>query len=385
MSIKLVLAASVLVLQVASAGVATETDAGPPVRDSHVAGVMAAPAQSQPGRNWRSYRGFRISGNRILDPLGRPFIVKGADAVYGRFAGGNANGWGLINYQHAQRDLDNMRVAGYNLARISVSYDLAHLPATSPDYVPTDQYLSELDNVIRWVTQRGMVAEVSNGNTARSDDVNSFIELLARRYHSNPLVWFKPDNEPNCEDGDPLKCLDWLTWQQQESRYVRTIRATGYLGPIVINCIAWSFDCSRIFDFPLRDQALVYGAHRYGGGAATWDAVQQAETDLAWANLAARVPVIVDEVGTNSSKSSPLAWSRGFLSYVVDWVMHRGGDGCIAFVNSWSDDNMMIDAVTGGWNAWGQTFIASYLKALPSADADDDELTPVRPPSAQVP
>jgi cellulase (glycosyl hydrolase family 5) len=373
MVIKLVLAALLLLAQGASVEAPSMTGATWPGSTAQSRDVPPAGTQDviRPPEDGHAHFTFRISGNQILDWLGRPFIVKGADVVYGRFAGGNANGWGLTNYQNAQRDLDQMRAAGYNLARISVSYDLATLPPTSPDYVPYTEYMTELDNVVTWVTQRGMVAEVSNGQTALSSNVNAFVNILALRYRRNPLVWLKPDNEPNCEDGDPLKCLDWATWQLEQSTYVKTIRATGYAGPIVINCVGWSIDCSQVFNFPIGDKALIYGAHRYGAGATSWDASQQADADSKWAALATRAPFIVDEVGTQSSSSSPLTWSQGFLGYVVDWVLHRGGNGCIAFVDSWSDSNAMIDASTGRWNAWGQTFIDSYLKKLPAQNDDD--------------
>jgi hypothetical protein len=276
----------------------------------------------------------------------------------------------LINYQNARRDLDNMKAAGYNLARISASYDLGNLSPASPDYIPVTQYLSELDNVVQMVTQRGMVALLSNGQTARTEDVNAFAALLAVRYRTNPLVWLKPDNEPNCEDGDRALCFDWMTWQLQEARYVKTIRAAGFTGPIVVNCIAWSFDCSKVLSYPLGDAQLIYGAHAYGAGATTWDAAQQADVDAKWANLSARVPVIVDEVGTTVPPSSPLTWSQGFLTYVVNWVRNRSGSGCIAFVNSWSSDNAMIDATTGKWNAWGQTYLDFYVHAFSEYEAE---------------
>jgi hypothetical protein len=310
---------------------------------------------------------FHVSGNRILDPAGLPFIVKGADAVYGRFAGGNAHGWGLINYRHAERELSAMKNAGYNLARISVSWDAAHLPPSDPDYIPFTQYMDELDHVVRFVSDRRMVAELSQGQTARPDDVNAFMAMLAGRYAGNPFVWLKPDNEPNCQDGNRSLCADWVTWQTQQSRYIRTIRAAGFGGPVVVNCIAWSFDCSQILTYALGDRNLIYGAHWYGSGAATFDARQRADADAQWANLATRVPMIVDEVGTESNpgQTSPLTWSRGFLAYVSDWVSTRQGSGCIGFVNSWSDDNTMTDLPSGRWNAWGQTFIESYLRQVP--------------------
>jgi len=308
--------------------------------------------------------GFHVSGNRILDPAGRPFTVKGADAVYGRFAGGDANGLGRMNYQHAERDLDGLQAAGFNLVRLSISADAAHLPPSSPDYIPYGQYLDELDRVVTLVTQRGMVAELSQGETAAPARITALLMVLASRYGPNPLVWIKPDNEPNCEGGDQSKCTDWALWQYQQSGYVRTLRGAGYTRPIVVNCIGWSWDCSQIPEFPLGDANLIYGAHRYGAGATTWDASQGAEADRLWGDLARSVPVIVDEVGTQNPPVSPLTWSQGFLAYVTDWVHHRGGAGCIAFVDAWSDANTMTDPATGRWNRWGQTFIESYVKPV---------------------
>src|SRR5579864_7523392 len=46
---------------------------------------------------------FRVQDNRIYDLYGKPFIVKGVTSVYGRFSGGDANGFGLTNYYNAQR------------------------------------------------------------------------------------------------------------------------------------------------------------------------------------------------------------------------------------------------------------------------------------------
>jgi hypothetical protein len=92
--------------------------------------------------------GYHIVGNQILDSAGRRFIVKGNDAVYGRFAGGDTNGFGLHNYNNAQRDLDNLKLAGANLIRLSVSqYHYANGPLTPAEYT------AEIDNVVTWITQ----------------------------------------------------------------------------------------------------------------------------------------------------------------------------------------------------------------------------------------
>src|SRR5438046_6669940 len=79
-------------------------------------GIAATPAAGEAPAG----PGYHVSGNRIVDQSGTPFIVKGTDAVYGRFAGGDANGYGLRNYQNAQRDLDNLKAQGGDQIRMSL-------------------------------------------------------------------------------------------------------------------------------------------------------------------------------------------------------------------------------------------------------------------------
>jgi hypothetical protein len=299
--------------------------------------------------------GYQVTGNRIVDSTGAPFIVKGADALFGRFAGGDVNGYGLHNYQNAQRDLDNLQSQGVNLIRVSVAYvDYA----TGP--LGPIEYLSELDQVVSWVTQRGMVMEVSQGESGFSTAVVDFVAMLAGRYAGNPLVWIKPDNEPNCVSGDLTYCGDWTYWQSSEQQLVQAIRAAGNTQPIVVNCIWWSFVCDQVASYPLGDPNLVYGAHRYGNGNVTFDGAQAASCDALWANLASSYPVIVDEVGLYNGMTSPSSWGAGFLDYAADWVRTRKGSGVIAFSDSWSDGNSMTDYTDGSWNDWGQTLITHF-------------------------
>ena len=297
--------------------------------------------------------GYHVSGNAIVDAGGNRFVVKGADAVYGRFAGGDPNGYGLRNYQNAQRDLDNLRSQGVNTIRISVAYnDYAGGPLGSTEF------LNELDQVVAWVTQRGMVAEISQGESGFSTNVVNFVALLAGRYQPNPFVWIKPDNEPSCAVYT-ANCGNWPYWQSTEQQFVQAIRNAGNTRPIVINCVGWSWDCSQIGSYPLGDANLIYGAHRYGNGASSFDAASAASCDSSWANLASSYPMIVDEVGLYNGTASPPAWGAGFLDYVNNWVKTRNGSGLIGFNDSWSDANSMTNA-DGSWNAWGQTLITHY-------------------------
>lgn len=294
---------------------------------------------------------YTVVANRIVDAYGNRFIVKGADAIYGRFAGGDVNGFGLRNYQNAQRDLDSLKSQGVNTIRISVSYDDY---ANGP--LGASEYLAELDQAVGWVTQRGMVVELSQGESGFSSSVVAFVAMLAGRYQNNPLVWIKPDNEPSCSVVT-TNCSNWSYWQSTEQQFVQAIRGAGNAQPIVINCVSWSWDCSQIANYPLGDSNLIYGAHRYGNGATAFDTGQAAQCDALWANLSSTYAMIVDEVGLYDGYTSPPAWGAGFLDYVTNWDHTGQGNGVIGFTDSWSDGNSMTNASDGSWNGWGETLI----------------------------
>lgn len=311
---------------------------------------------------------FSVQGNRIYDLHGKPFIIKGVTAVYGRFSGGDANGFGLTNYLHAQRDLNNLKLAGVNLVRILISADYTNMPPGDPNYVA--DYMQELDNVVQWTTQRGMVAEIANSFTRDFNTSLQFVRQLAARYKSNPYVWIEPMNEPNCDigTGDPSKCSDWAYWQQQQQQYVEAIREAGMTSPIVVNTIDWSWNLSKIASYPLHDSNIIYGAHRYPDAHTnfTFNAVDQADCDREWANLSGQFAIIVDEVGIVNNGKTYLSWGQGFIDYVTNWVSKRGGAGAVAFVYYWSDGNTLTgDPQHYHSNSvltrWGEIFYNSYV------------------------
>jgi hypothetical protein len=311
---------------------------------------------------------FYVQGNKIYNPDGTPFLIKGVAAVYGRFAGGDAQGVGLSNYRHAQRDLDQLKQMRVNLVRIIVSADYAALQPDNPNYIA--EYMQELDNVVQWTTMRGMVAEVANAQTRNFATALQFVKQLAGRYKDNPYVWLEPMNEPNCgpETGNEARCHDWSYWQQQQVRYIQAIRKAGMTSPIIVNTIGWSWDLSQIASYPLHDNNIIYGAHRYPNPAThfIFNATDQASCDTMWANLAEQFPVIVDEVGAENNKQTYLAWNQKFIDYVTTWVNTRGGDGAVAFVYYWSDGNSMTgdrqhSTNDGVRNQWGNIFYDHYL------------------------
>jgi hypothetical protein len=281
-----------------------------------VAGYAALPTLPPlPLRSSVPSAGYHVVGNQIVNSSGAPLIIKGADAVYGRFAGGDPAGYGLSNYRNARRDIANLAGAGVNTIRVSVSYNQFLRGPLSPV-----EYLTELDQVVSWITQAGLVASLSQ-SSSYSTNVVSFVTMLASRYKANPLVWITPEKEPSCSDGSHGAC--WGYWQSIEQLYMRAMRIAGNTQPSIVNCVGWSWDCSQVGSYLLGDSNVVYGAHRYGNGLTTFSATQQADCDAKWANLSLTYPIVVDEVGVYDPPASPLTWSAGFLDYATNWVRTR--------------------------------------------------------------
>lgn len=291
--------------------------------------------------------GFHTEGGRILDAEGKPFLVKGVTIPYGTFAGGPGGGpdpgeLGQRNFATVPADLRRLKATGVNLVRV-----MAH-PSSDR---------GRLRQVIRWARAEGLIVELSN---VEKDPTRGrpWVTELAREYRGDSGIWLQPVNEPNCRSEGPNdRCGDWKAWQDEQIPYIRAIRAAGVRSPIVVNGPSFSWDLSQVDAYPLGDDDVIYGAHRYANNEPTFSEAQQAEVDRLWGGLAVDHAVIVDEVGAYDGPTfanSP-AWTEGFLAYVTDWVQHRGGSGAIGFTWRWYDGNSLTDA-RGALTPWGQTF-----------------------------
>jgi hypothetical protein len=297
-----------------------------------------------------------VAGNQILDPSGRKFVIKGIDAVYGAWAGGDCNGFGATNLANYQRDIANAHNAGMNLVRLDTN-------DTGNACKSLSTVLSELDRVVTYTNSLGIVAEISQESSDAG--VNAWLAQIARHYAANPMVWIKLANEPFC--GGAL-CSDWAHWQSQHQQWDNTVRANGYQGPVVLNCVGWSWDCSGYPTHSLTDPNVILGTHRYANGNTAFTAAELASVQSAWANLSRTYAVMVDELGNfdfpGPGGAGSDIWNRGILTFLTGWVNTQGGAGVIAFNQYWSDGNSMTNS-GGSWNTWGQTYLDYFVKLVP--------------------
>jgi hypothetical protein len=293
--------------------------------------------------------GFSVSVNRILDPQGRRFVVKGVTLLYGTFAGGDTGGLGARNFAAAPEDLRRVRTLGANTVRIMVTPEVGADPAA----------LERLRRAVGWARGAGLVVELVN-TFAVPGETLPWLGRLARLFRADPGVWYGPMNEPNCAPPPPRPaCGDWHVWQREQRAYVRAIRDAGARAPIVVNTPEWSATLHGIESFALDDPNIVYGVHAYANDRL---AFAPAEEEQAWAGASRDHAVIVDEVGSwnGSAVANSQAWLTGFVGFLHEWVATGRGAGAIAFTWRWSDPNTMVGA-DGRLTLWGQLFAGGFL------------------------
>ncbi len=168
-------------------------------------------------------QGFRVQGTEVLDPGGKPFIVKGV----------NVNGphwpWSRPTAPDADLIADTWK---FNTVRINCVPSLAANGCCVSNN-------TNLDQIVTAFTSRKVVAMLENHDfTCTYPDATQLATLkswwvdLAIRYKNNPYVWFNILNEPG--GGDTVD----ERWKTVHEEVVKAIRLTGANNIIVLDGFA---------------------------------------------------------------------------------------------------------------------------------------------------
>jgi hypothetical protein len=301
--------------------------------------------------------GFRVKSNRILDPDGDRFVVRGVVLAYGTFAGGPGGGVATSNGERYGRDIRRIRAGGGNLVRIMAT----------PGAARGDR-LALLRRIVAAARAENLVVQISSA-FAEAVPSRRWITRLARIYRDDPYVWLQPQNEPGCAPGTDAQasaCGDWRRWQRDHRAAIAAIREAGNTAPVVVNVPNFSTDLRLIDRYPLGDANVVYGAHRYGNDNPAFTLQEQAAVLAAVGGPSQRHAVIVDEFGNWNGSQFPnaLAWSNGMARWIADWVRRGDGQGATGFNWRWSDPNSMLGA-DDRLTAWGKIVASHVLHSSP--------------------
>jgi hypothetical protein len=297
---------------------------------------------------------FRVEGNRIVAPDGDRFVMKGVVAPYGTFAGGDAAGLGRLNERSAPEDFERIARLGANTVKVYVT----------PDTVDDRAGRERLDEVVQAARDHDLVVLLT-GFYADFEETLPWVRRTAEQYAGDPYVWILPMNEPGCTVPEPgAECTDYDGWQRDHRRYVAAIRDAGMDAPIVVNTPGYSWDLTGARDHPLGDEDIVLGAHRYANDATELTEEGRREIERGWARLAARRPVVLDEVGNYNGEGfgNSVDWTREMIDYARRWVERRQGSGVVAFNWRWSDPNTLTSPEDGELTEWGRIFVERFLE-----------------------
>jgi hypothetical protein len=291
---------------------------------------------------------FHVQGTKIVAPDGSRFVVRGVVIPYGTFAGGDPGGVGQRNATQFPADLRRLRGLGANTVRIFTT------PSTGQ---PANW--AKLQRLVAQARDDGFVVEIST-TYATAQQSLPWVRRLATRYRDDPYVWLQPGNEPGClypPDQTAGRCKDWKAWQQGHRMLVHAIREAGDDAPIVINVPNYSTDLRPIDRYPLGDDDLIYGAHRYGNTNPTFSPRERQAVGEDIAGPARTHAVIVDEFGNYNGSQFPnsMLWTSGMTAWTSKWVASGQGQGAIGFTWRWTDGNTMVDS-RNDLTPWGKLF-----------------------------
>jgi endoglucanase len=304
---------------------------------------------------------LHTSGNRILQADGRPAVLHGIDLV------------ALLSPTTAgsvtQEQLETIRAWGANLVRISVGEQFL-LPGQC-QYDPT--YLSDLQRVVQWTTDLGMVALIDlhesepvmclgAGDQDMADDPGSvdFWQTVAGLFATNPLVAFDLYNEPH--DISPSVWLDggtatdYLPYPAAGMQQLYdAVRSTGAQNLVFVSGDDWAAAPPTTL---VDGTNIVYSVHDYTCPVSAPPSCSNAQPyDPApilerWVPLARRVPVFVGEFGWPSTTS-------GVYNQTVIDLANRLGWGWDAFSWNTGPFGLLSGVLPGQPNLAGMPVLAA--------------------------
>jgi hypothetical protein len=277
---------------------------------------------------------LRTVGNKVLDGNG-PIALRGIHRFALEGGVGGSSGKNLT-----EADLAQAKRWGATMVRVSVSS--AYWLRTNCHY--DARYKERVDNVVRWLTARKVVALVDLhtntigtcgpiGQQVMADRTAiPFWKDVAKRYAGNPLVAFDLYNEPHdisdkvwlqggvvTSGGAPVEVVGMQDLYD-------AVRATGAGNLVVVSGNSWA---NRLPAQRVVGSGIVYGVHAYTCPTAVDSSCSASPYDPTrilrpWVAPSRDVPVAVTEFGW-PSQSSGL-----YVSRVISFAQAHGW-GWVAF------------------------------------------------------
>ncbi|MEM9272229.1 MAG: cellulase family glycosylhydrolase [Cyanobacteria bacterium P01_F01_bin.143] len=247
---------------------------------------------------------FQIIGNKIYDPNGQEFIIKGA----------NMFAWEDIN------NVDSyINDWGFNTIRVP-NYLLGNYNQPHPEL---DNYLTNHRIVDAYTSQGNVVifdAHDRIGGYYENDEwevLKDYWRDMAQEFKNNPHVWFNLHNEPG---NSTANSEQWVAYHRE---LIDIIRSEGANNTIVIDGEAWGQDyptqtiAGHALEVMADNENILFSIHVYE----RWN-----NNDIAayFDELHSQgIPVIVGEYGSENETQDTLIASQTMLAAVQEREIGR--------------------------------------------------------------
>ncbi len=233
---------------------------------------------------------FHVSGNRILDSHGRPFLLRGTQLT-------DFNPQTIERDNRAGDDYGSHSATSLSAIRLRFNMNAVRLPVNVLES-KSPEYFSELAQVVRRANQVDLLVVLAArepGAALPSQHTAEFWTRCAAYFKDYPNVVFDVFSDPSpsallANSGDPHSAAGWSLWRNSMQALVKAVRATGATQPTVV--MAWKDD--RLFEGAdtaalIDDPNIIYEASPRFANTRS-----DAQRDAHFGMLAKSVPVIAN-------------------------------------------------------------------------------------------
>lgn len=161
------------------------------------------------------------------------------------------------------------------------------------------------------------------------EELKDFWDTVSRYFAGDTrIAFFDLFNEPAKENpntggvGDDISVEAWLEWRDFAEGLIDIIRANDPERAVLVGGLQFGYNIMHTANYPIRRENVVYSVHVYKN--TDW----MTSWDVAFGNLAGRVPILLGEVGFDPNDPRNPAtvedFARPFIDYLdsknIGWV-----------------------------------------------------------------
>ena len=286
--------------------------------------------------------GLHVQGNKLVNASGQTVVLHAINRAGSEYmcVGGGGGGGGVFDGPFDQASVTAMKSWRVNAVRMGLNEDCWLGINGAPQGYSAATYQTAIKNYVNLLNSNGIYVilelhwsapgtQLATGQQPMPDldHTPTFWSQVANAFKANTAVIFEPYNEPYPDGGAANTTAGWTCWRDGGTcsgisfqvagmqTLVNSIRATGATNVVALGGLRWSNYLTQWLAYKPGDATgnLVAAWHTYDFN--TCNTVSCYDTTVA--PVAAVVPVIATEIGTNSCSAT-------FLNTLMSWLDGKG-------------------------------------------------------------